>query len=71
MTTRKTATEDRLISMRLHQDLLARVDALVPVFAEDSDESPRGNSNRSDVLRVLIQIGLSQYEGTGKRRRRA
>lgn len=68
----KTKDEtQRLISMRLHQDLLSRVDALVPIFAEDSNASPRGNANRSDVIRALIQIGLSQFEETKRVSRRA
>lgn len=66
----RNPNDAKLISMRLHQDLLARVDALVPILADDSEASPRGNANRSDVIRTLIQIGLSQYEGTGKRGKR-
>lgn len=54
--------DSRLISMRLHQELLERIDALIPMFASSSALSPAGRSNRSDVIRTLIEAGLAEYE---------
>lgn len=64
MTKRIVNDDSRLISMRLHQELLDRIDALIPMFASSSALSPAGRSNRSDVLRTLIETGLAQYEGS-------
>lgn len=62
----KSVNEDsRLISMRIHEELLHRIDALIPVFASSSTLAPSGHSNRSDVLRALIETGLASFEGDG------
>lgn len=55
--------DSRLVSMRIHSELLERIDALIPMFASSSSLSPSGRSNRSDVLRALIETGLATYEG--------
>lgn len=62
MTKRIVNEDSRLISMRLHQELLQRIDALIPMFASSSALSPAGRSNRSDVIRALIETGLAEYE---------
>jgi len=51
------------LSVRLHADLLARLDALVPVFAADAALAPTGRADRSDVLRAALLEGLEVLEG--------
>ena len=51
------------LSVRLHADLLARLDALVPVFASDAALAPTGRADRSDVLRAALLAGLQVLEG--------
>jgi hypothetical protein len=51
------------LSVRLHSDLLARLDALVPVFAADASLAPTGRADRSDVLRAALLEGLGVIEG--------
>lgn len=56
----------KVISLRLHENLLERVDALVPIFRENEKLAPNGNSDRSAVIRTLIELGLQNYEGDGE-----
>lgn len=53
----------KVVTLRLHKNLLERVDELVPIFKENEKLSPNGNSDRSAVIRALIEIGLQNYEG--------
>ena len=51
------------LSVRLHADLLARLDALVPFFEADATLAPTGRADRSDVLRAALAAGLVVLEG--------
>ncbi len=51
------------LSVRLHADLLARLDALVPMFAGDAALAPTGKADRSDVLRAALLEGLLVLDG--------
>ena len=51
------------LSVRLHADLLARLDALVPVFAGDAALAPTRKADRSDVLRAALLEGLQVLDG--------
>lgn len=53
----------KVVTLRLHKNLLERVDDLVPIFKENEKLSPNGNSDRSAVIRALIELGLQNYEG--------
>ncbi len=50
------------LSVRLHADLLARLDALVSVFEADAALAPTGRADRSDVLRAALAAGLVVLE---------
>ena len=50
------------LTVRLHADLVARIDALVPVFAASSTLAPTGVAGRADVLRAALEAGLSVVE---------
>ena len=52
----------KVVTLRLHKHLLERVDRLVPIFKSNEMLAPNGNSDRSSVIRSLIELGLRQYE---------
>jgi hypothetical protein len=61
------------VAVRLDEETLARVDALIPAFS-----TPWRRAKRSDVLRALIHAGLEaeargdpSFPGKGKRGRRS
>lgn len=58
-----SSDQSTLISFRAHKELIERIDALLPVFAESSTLSPSGAPTRAEVLRHLLLIGLSTFEG--------
>ena len=55
--------EDNLRRAADAKALLARLDALVPVFAGDAALAPTGKADRSDVLRAALLAGLQVLEG--------
>ena len=56
-------TSRNIITLRLNNDLLERVDALIPIFEQSANKSGTGNSSRSEVVRGLLLEALSHYEG--------
>lgn len=55
----------KVITCRLHRNLVDRLDELIPIFQEDHRISPNANSGRSHVIRVLLEKALIDFEGTG------
>lgn len=55
-----------MLSVRLHTELMDRIDALIPIFAASSQLSPSGEATRADVVRSLLLVGLSSFEGDGE-----
>lgn len=56
-------TSRNIITLRLNNDLLERVDALIPLFEESANKSGTGKSSRSEVIRGLLLEALTHYEG--------
>lgn len=54
-----------MLTVRLHTELLERIDALIPIFAASSQLSPSGDVTRADVVRYLLLDGLSAFEENG------
>lgn len=52
-----------MLTVRLHTELLTRIDALIPIFASSSQLAPSGEATRADVVRALLLEGLSTFEG--------
>ena len=52
-----------IVTLRLNNDLLDRVDALIPIFEESADKCSTGKSSRSEVIRGLLLEALTHYEG--------
>lgn len=49
-------------SIRLHRDLVARIDALVEPLSGDAELAPAGRLSRSDVIRLCLLRGLPDLE---------
>ena len=55
--------ESTMLTVRLHTELMDRIDALIPVFTASSQLSPSGETTRADVVRSLLLVGLASFEG--------
>jgi len=51
-----------LISLRLHKDLLHQIDLVQDWVADDAVLTPSGSTNRSEVIRHLIVMGLQSLD---------
>lgn len=52
----------RAIPVRLPEALVARLDALVPLLADEPELATKGNVTRSDALRLCVLRGLEVLE---------
>lgn len=54
-------TESVMISLRIHKDLLDKIDKLEDVFAQDAHLSPSGLTSRADIIRHLLLEGVERF----------
>jgi hypothetical protein len=58
----------KMVSFRLPEELLARIDALVA--SRSAAAGIPGSVGRVDVVKFLLELGLSSLEGTKKARKK-
>ena len=52
-----------VITLRLNDDLVDRLDQLRPLFEGNANLSATGKTSRSEIVRRLLLEGLANYEG--------
>lgn len=50
------------ISMRIHADVVRRLEALIPAVGASSALCPTGKADRTDVIRHALEAGLDVLE---------
>ena len=52
-----------VLTIRVSDDLVERIDALQPIFEQNANLCSTGRSSRSDIVRRLLLEALAHYEG--------